>query len=450
MECDFVAFNKFMKGKIKHIFDKNKPMGKIIEGVWDCTYCGTDKIRGAIRKCPNCGRQRDDNIKFYIADPKNYVDTETAKTISRNPDWQCSYCEGLNSDNDNVCYNCGATREASMKNYFEIQKQKEEKKKEREIEKARKESYESLRNEPDVNKCDVEERIAEMETLAKDSEKRVQDVRKVMDDTSDWFEKTSMRYDEDYLEKSNYIKSASKAHVDFSLWKKIFGCVGIICGIALIIAGLIWLFSPKTYTVVAENFAWERAISVEEYKTVDESDWTLPPGGRLHYTQNEIRSYKQVIDHYETKTRTYTEQVLDHYEEVVTGQRDLGNGYFEEITSSRPVYRTETKTETYQEPVYRQEPVYDIKYYYEIDKWVYDFSSTSNGNDKEPYWNEVELEDKHRESGRSENYEITVYNAKKDKRNTYEFSYEEWCEIEPNEEIQIEVTLGNWAQLVKE
>ena len=65
MECDFVAFNKLMKGKIKYRFDKNKPMGKIIEGVWDCAYCGTDKIRGAIRKCPNCGRQRDDNIKFY-------------------------------------------------------------------------------------------------------------------------------------------------------------------------------------------------------------------------------------------------------------------------------------------------------------------------------------------------------------------------------------------------
>ena len=128
-------------------------MGKIIEGVWDCAYCGTDKIRGAIRKCPNCGRQRDDNIKFYIADPKNYVDEKTAKTISKNPDWQCSYCDGLNSDNDSVCYNCGATREASMKNYFEIQKQKEEKRKdkEREIEKSRKESYESLRDEPDVN-----------------------------------------------------------------------------------------------------------------------------------------------------------------------------------------------------------------------------------------------------------------------------------------------------------
>ena len=424
-------------------------MGKIIEGVWDCAYCGTDKIRGAIRKCPNCGRQRDDNIKFYIADPKNYVDEKTAKTISKNPDWQCSYCDGLNSDNDSVCYNCGATREASMKNYFEIQKQKEEKRKdkEREIEKSRKESYESLSDEPDVNKCDVEERIAEMETLAKDSEKRVQDVRKVMDDTSDWFEKTSMRYDEDYLSEKGDLK---KSTIDFSMFKKLLGFVCMIGAIALIVAGFIWLFSPKTYTVTAEDFAWERSISIEEYRTVEESDWTLPPGGRLQYTQNEIRSYRQVIDHYETKTRTYTEQVLDHYETVVTGHRDLGNGYFEEITSQQPVYRTETKTETYEEPVYRQEPVYDIKYYYEIDKWVYDFSSESNGNNKEPYWNEVELEDKHRESGRSENYEITVYNEKKDKRNTYEFSYEEWCEIEPNEEIQIEVTLGNWAQLIKE
>ena len=167
-------------------------MGKIIEGVWDCAYCGTDKIRGAIRKCPNCGRQRDDNIKFYIADPKNYVDAETAKTISKNPDWQCSYCEGLNSDNDSICYNCGATREASMKNYFEIQKQKAEKRKirQQEIKKARKESYESLVSSTDEKTSNDEEQC----------------IKKVMNDTSDWFEKSSMRYDDDDLKK----KSKSK------------------------------------------------------------------------------------------------------------------------------------------------------------------------------------------------------------------------------------------------
>ena len=44
-------------------------MGRLVEGVWDCPYCGTDRIRGLLHKCPHCGRQRDNTIKFYLADP---------------------------------------------------------------------------------------------------------------------------------------------------------------------------------------------------------------------------------------------------------------------------------------------------------------------------------------------------------------------------------------------
>ena len=94
-------------------------MGRIIEGVWDCAYCGSTKIRGKLRVCPVCSRQRDDNIKFYLDDPTNYVSDEEAKNISRNPDWLCSHCDALNSDNEQKCHECGADRSGSEKNYFE-------------------------------------------------------------------------------------------------------------------------------------------------------------------------------------------------------------------------------------------------------------------------------------------------------------------------------------------
>ena len=45
----------------------------------------------------------------------------------------------------------------------------------------------------------------------------------------------------------------------------------------------------------------------------------------------------------------------------------MGNGYFEEETISTPVYETYYETEEYQEPIYRDEPVYAMKYYYDID-----------------------------------------------------------------------------------
>ncbi|MBR3642974.1 MAG: hypothetical protein IKN57_05640, partial [Parasporobacterium sp.] len=105
-------------------------MGKIIEGVWDCKYCDTKKIRGSLRSCPNCGKPRDENTEFYIADPNNYV--EDPSKINKNPDWICSFCNSLNSDSAAYCVSCGASRQDSEKNYLEKKKEREEKKAETE------------------------------------------------------------------------------------------------------------------------------------------------------------------------------------------------------------------------------------------------------------------------------------------------------------------------------
>ncbi len=103
-------------------------MGKIIEGLWDCTFCGNKRIRAGQKTCPDCGHPQDENTKFYMPDEIKYVSEEEAEKISRNPDWQCSFCGSLNSDDLNVCKNCGATKEDSERNYFEMRQQEEEKK----------------------------------------------------------------------------------------------------------------------------------------------------------------------------------------------------------------------------------------------------------------------------------------------------------------------------------
>ena len=52
-------------------------MGKLIEGFWDCHYCGTTGIGGSKRECPNCGKARDENTKFYMnPNEKHYVPKE--------------------------------------------------------------------------------------------------------------------------------------------------------------------------------------------------------------------------------------------------------------------------------------------------------------------------------------------------------------------------------------
>ena len=113
-------------------------MAKLVMGYWDCPICGTKGIRGDVQNCPSCGRARGD-VKFYM---KNYTEgeireenergdieylsEEEAKYVSNNPDWYCSFCNSLNSDNAEFCSNCGASRKDSESNYFDQLKKRKE------------------------------------------------------------------------------------------------------------------------------------------------------------------------------------------------------------------------------------------------------------------------------------------------------------------------------------
>lgn len=104
-------------------------MGKIVRGYWDCQYCGHTGIGGDQRSCTGCGHPRDESVTFYMKEVEYLSDEEAAK-VSKNADWYCSYCDTLNSDNDMVCKSCGASREDSEKNYFDIQAEKNKPKEE--------------------------------------------------------------------------------------------------------------------------------------------------------------------------------------------------------------------------------------------------------------------------------------------------------------------------------
>lgn len=97
-----------------------------IEALWDCSYCGTKGIKGREQACTNCGHGRDQDVKFYlpeIIDESAAVD-ESKVHISDGPDWLCSYCDTYNHSDANFCMNCGASKEESEKNYFEVQRRK--------------------------------------------------------------------------------------------------------------------------------------------------------------------------------------------------------------------------------------------------------------------------------------------------------------------------------------
>lgn len=370
-------------------------MKRIIEGRWDCSYCDTKGILGRQQQCPNCGKVRGKDFKPYLPEDieSNYLSEEAAEKINKKPDWLCDYCGGYCSDNDTVCPSCGAPRTTSNLDYFDIQEQ------------------DNAKKEKNVVKGNSEENLLEEDNYENN-------------DSSSFL-------------KHNFLSIIKKPIFSFSL-------IGI-C-IFLFLSGLIYLLIPKEVDMNVSELSWSRSIDIERYQTVQESDWSLPSEARLRYTAEEIHHYNQVLDHYDTKTRQVAKQRISGYETYTT-TKDLGNGYFEEETHERPVYETYYEDEEYQEPVYKDVPVYQTKYYYDIDKWLYERSVKTSGSDKSPYWGDVLLNDDERISRKSSTYKVTG-TVKKGKKKSYTLTYDEWKTLEIGQTVKLKVSLDN-AKLIK-
>ena len=333
---------------------------RIIDGYWDCKYCGSTKNRGKERNCPHCGHPRDKDVRFYMVETDNF-----ANISNKNPDWVCLFCGSLNSNMADMCPGCGAPKGLSKDDYF-----------------SQKQSGITRKRQP---------RSPEASRKAVDTRRR------------------------------------NERRISLAIFLSVLGFAAIVVGITI----LLQISAKRTATGTVTELSWERAIDVEEYRTIQENGWMLPADGRLIRTASEIRSYNQVLDHYKKQSRTV--EVLDHYEDYVSGYRDLGNGYFEEIVSQKPVYRTEI--EYYDEPVYISVPVYDTKYYYDIDKWVFDKTLNEFGTDSEPYWPKFEPSEKRREGMRRETY--TVQFTVEDKTYSQNTDYETWTSIQKNTNVPV-------------
>lgn len=349
---------------------------KVVKGYWDCPYCSSREIDGLVDFCPNCGVHKPKDVKYYL---KGNVTTNTTYSKSQVP------------DSDVLS--------------------------EKELEKAgiSKEECDGKHKEWVCDFCGSLNNWADNVCSSCGSQK----------DESDTLYGGEKKSGEEPAEQQHTESSQDKEQL--SVWDKIKSFFvknrKAAAIVTVIIAVLSVMFFPYKKVVTVKSFAWERNISLEEYRTVQESDWNVPEGGRVYDEKTEIKSYVSVVDHYETVWETKTREVFDH-NETSTTYSDNGNGTFTEHTTTTPVYRTETYQESHEEPVYRQDPVYATKYYYDIDKWVDTGNDyPSSGKDHKPYWNEdyKPMADNIRDTDRSETYTVKLDNGK-----TQEKSYSEW------------------------
>jgi len=211
--------------------------------------------------------------------------------------------------------------------------------------------------------------------------------------------------------------------------------IGKIILASFLLLFVILLFPYKQVWTVT-GFKWEREITLEQMKTVQESGWSVPDGARVYKEAQEIQSYAQQISHYEEVTVTKSREVIDHYEteyEYV----DNGNGTFTENAYEVPVYRTEYYEEVEQQPVYISVPIYATRYYYDMDQWYDAKQYLTSGTDQNPYWNEsYTLKEGQRDEKRREEYYV-IY----DKGESLELTFEEWNTYNPGDTYKITTCL---------
>lgn len=316
---------------------------KLVMGYWDCPFCDTKGIEGIKRECPNCGKPRGEDTRFYMKGEKQYLTKEEGKDKGKGEDWLCDFCGSLNSSVTNVCTSCGAEREKTSHTYSDIKNEEQNKK---------------------------------AETVTESMESPKPDKKK-------------------YLP---YIGAL------------LFGLIFIACAIFGIKA-----LSPKTADFLVNSVGWQTSTDAEEYKTFHESDWSVPDSGRVTDSRSELYTYEQVLDHYETVTKSKIISVFDHYE-TKYDYRDNGDGTFSEKSYEVPVYKDEVQYYTQEEPIYRSEPVYRTKYYYDIDRWtVYDTLLEKGSKEDTIRYADVEISDTKRAGKKDVHYlcSMTFIDGKK-------------------------------------
>lgn len=79
---------------------------KVYEMLWDCQFCGTEKLLGKTHRfCPTCGAPQNPDSRYFPSDDEK-VAVEDHVFVGR--DKTCASCGQLNSGGAEFCQQCGA------------------------------------------------------------------------------------------------------------------------------------------------------------------------------------------------------------------------------------------------------------------------------------------------------------------------------------------------------
>lgn len=339
-------------------------MSGIYIGRWDCSSCGNTSIAGDLDVCPGCGRPRPQDVAFYLPeDAQAVTDAAGIREARAGADWYCQHCGSANpNDRQAACEQCAAPRGSSPQHQV----------REYTLDGAPRTAEEAAPRRPQPPPPPRAPRWSTPKRLALGA-----------------------------------------------------GVLSLLLICLLGVLGLALVFGPRDTPVTVTALSWERAVAVERHQQLTEEGWSIPEGGSQVSQRQEIRRYDEVFSHNETRTKTVSYKEKVGSERYVCGKRDLGNGRFEDKHCNRDKYETKYRTETYQEAVYRDVPVYDTKYTYTIWRWREVRTERLREANAPPRWPEPALGAEERLGQRQETYTV-LFTDKKGKQYTHEVAQSEW------------------------
>lgn len=330
----------------------------VYEMLWDCEYCGTEKLLGLThRYCPNCGASQDPDTRYFPSDEEK-VAVEDHEYVG--VDVTCAACSKLNSAKNDFCTQCGAPlTDAAKAKMLASQTRRDG------------ERFQSSGSRDIVK----EQFDAEMARVGVKKEKAKK-------------------------KKSGGINIKG---------------VALIAVILAIIAGAVALLNwTEEAELIVTGHEWERSVDVQRYDTVRVDSWrdSRPSGDNASIIFGSCREEQRS-----------TRRIPDG-EECTTRRIDQGDGTFREERECR------TK--------YREEPVYDDMCTWEVDRWEYERTASTDGTlSIAPFWPETNIRSCattrigcERETNRRDDY-IVIFTAT-DGNETYrcDFSQGEWADID--------------------
>lgn len=334
---------------------------KVYEMLWDCKYCGTQKLLGKTHRfCPNCGAAQDDEARYFPSDDEKVA---VQDHVFYGADLICPSCDTLNSANSDYCQQCGS----------------------------------SLENAKAAQLASDDQVVMAGQSFAAAGSGNV----------------AQKRFEQKLQDAGITDKPKSNRKLIYII------LAVVLIGGVLLCGALLWTKEADAYVAGHE---WERVINIEQLAPMNTSAWcdAMPRDAYSVTQRREQRDTRRVPDG----------------QECSTVRVDNGDGTYSE--------RQQCHT------VYREEPVYDQRCYYTVDRWGVDRAVTASGTalSDTPQWPQVQLQRTgnclgcEREGDRSEVY--IVYLKTDDGEYSCEVSQADWEQmpIESIWKFQIGVVTG--------